>query len=81
MLNNSKALGVADVVGPDEFVQGNVKVNLIFIAELYNTKYKVQDKEVDFPSDEDEETKEEETKLARPVISTTQLDGEEEAIA
>lgn len=39
MINNSKALGVADVVGPADIIRGNVKVNLVFISEIFNTKY------------------------------------------
>ena len=37
MLENSKILGVADVVGLADITKGNAKVNLIFVSELYNT--------------------------------------------
>ena len=39
MISSSKALGVADVVGPADILRGNVKVNLVFISEIFNTKY------------------------------------------
>ena len=37
MIANSKAIGVADVVGPADILRGNPKVNLIFVTELFNT--------------------------------------------
>ena len=38
VISNSKAFGVADLVGAADILKGNPKVNLIFISELFNTK-------------------------------------------
>ena len=55
MINNSFALGCADVVGPKDIVKGNEKVNIIFVAELFNTKHGLDDNDLVI----DEETREE----------------------
>ena len=50
MLQISKSIGVADVVGPCDIIQGNLKVNLVFVAEIFNTKHgleKLSKQEVD----------------------------------
>ena len=50
MLEMSKRIGVADVVGPCDIIQGNLKVNLVFVAEIFNTKHgleKLSKQEVD----------------------------------
>ena len=39
MINNAKAIGVGDVVGPESIQHGNYKVNLLFLSEIFNTKY------------------------------------------
>ena len=36
---NSKLLGCNDVVGPDDITKGNEKVNIIFVAEIFNTNH------------------------------------------
>jgi hypothetical protein len=43
MLLESKKMGVHDVIGPRDIVKGNAKVNVIFIAELFNTKHGLQE--------------------------------------
>lgn len=39
MLVESTKIGVADVIGFRDIVKGNAKVNIIFIAEIFNTKH------------------------------------------
>lgn len=43
MLLESQKLGVADVIGHNDIVKGNSKVNIIFVAELFNTKHGLQE--------------------------------------
>lgn len=43
MLLESKKMDVHDVIGPRDIVKGNAKVNVIFIAELFNTKHGLQE--------------------------------------
>ena len=57
MINNSFALGCADVVGPKDIVKGNEKVNIIFVAELFNTKHGLDDNDIEIEIEE--ETREE----------------------
>lgn len=39
MLAESAKIGVEDVIGFRDIVKGNAKVNIIFIAEIFNTKH------------------------------------------
>lgn len=39
MIDNSKAMGVADVVGPADWNKGNARVNTIYVAEIFNTRH------------------------------------------
>ena len=39
MIDNSKANGVADVVGPADWNKGNARVNKIYVAEIFNTRH------------------------------------------
>ena len=38
-INNSKAMGCGDVVAAEDIVRGNPKVNVLFVAEMFNTKH------------------------------------------
>jgi hypothetical protein len=39
MINNSKALGVTDIIGASDFVKGNARVNTVYVAEIFNTRH------------------------------------------
>jgi len=39
MIKNSAAMGCDDVVGPKDIVKGNPKVNILLVAEMFNTKH------------------------------------------
>lgn len=39
MINNSKALGVADLVGAKDWIKGNARVNTVYVAEIFNTRH------------------------------------------
>lgn len=39
MFDNSRAMGVADVVTAPDWNKGNPKVNVIYVAEVFNTKH------------------------------------------
>jgi plastin-1 len=39
MIDNSKKMGCGDVVGPKDIVKGNPKVNVLLVAEMFNTKH------------------------------------------
>lgn len=39
MIDNSKKMGCDDVVGPKDVVKGNPKVNILLVAEMFNTKH------------------------------------------
>lgn len=39
MIANSKAMGVEDVIGPEDLVKGNGKVNSVFVAAMFNCKH------------------------------------------
>lgn len=43
MITNSMALGVPDLVRAEDFVKGNVKVNTLFVAYIFNTKHGLED--------------------------------------
>jgi len=42
MMNNSKAMGVADVCDPEDWNKGNVKINTVYVAEVFNTRHGLQ---------------------------------------
>ena len=39
MIANSRKMGCGDVVGPKDIVKGNPKVNVLLVAEMFNTKH------------------------------------------
>lgn len=39
MIGNSRKMGCGDVVGPKDIVKGNPKVNVLLVAEMFNTKH------------------------------------------
>ena len=43
MIANSKAMGVDDIIGPDDLVKGNAKVNSVFVAAMFNCKHGLQE--------------------------------------
>lgn len=43
MITNSQALGVPDIVRPNDIVTSNVKVNTIFVANIFNTKHGLEE--------------------------------------
>ena len=43
MITNSKALGVADLCSAKDICKANVKVNTIFVAEIFNTKHGLEE--------------------------------------
>ena len=43
MLENSVKLGVPDVAGARDIVKGNVRVNTIFVSELFNAKHGLEE--------------------------------------
>lgn len=43
MIANSAAMGVADVCSAQDFVKGNVRVNTVFVAEVFNTKHGLEE--------------------------------------
>ena len=43
MIANSKAMGVEDVIGPEDLVKGNGKVNSVFVAAMFNCKHGLQE--------------------------------------
>ena len=68
---NSKALGCSDVVGPDDIVKGNEKVNIVFVAEIFNTKHGLGD--YDGEIEDDEGTREE--RAFKQWINSLGIDG------
>lgn len=68
---NSKALGCSDVVGPDDIIKGNDKVNIIFVAEIFNTKHGLDD--YDGEIEEDTGTREE--RAFKQWINSLGIDG------
>jgi plastin-1 len=43
MINNAESLGVPPLVRPTDITSGNVKINTIFVAELFNTKHGLEE--------------------------------------
>ena len=43
MINNAEKLGVPPVVRPSDITSGNVKLNTVFVAEVFNTKHGLED--------------------------------------
>jgi plastin-1 len=43
LINNSKALGVSDIIGASDFIKGNSRVNTVYVAEIFNTKHGLQE--------------------------------------
>ena len=42
-IDNSKKMGCSDVVGAKDIVKGNSKVNILFVAEMFNTKHGLEE--------------------------------------
>jgi len=45
MIDNSRAMGCGDVVSAKAVVKGNPKVNIVLVAEMFNTKHGLDDLE------------------------------------
>ena len=43
MIRNAEALGVPPLVRPSDITSGNVKINTIFVAEIFNTKHGLEE--------------------------------------
>jgi len=43
MINNSISIGVPPLVRPSDITTGNVKINIVFVAELFNTKHGLEE--------------------------------------
>lgn len=43
MINNSISIGVPPLVRPSDITTGNVKINTVFVAELFNTKHGLEE--------------------------------------
>jgi plastin-1 len=43
MIACATAMGVEDVLGPDDLVKGNAKVNSVFVAAIFNCKHGLQE--------------------------------------
>lgn len=43
MINNALSIGVPPIVRPSDITTGNVKINTIFVAELFNTKHGLEE--------------------------------------
>lgn len=43
MIASSKAMGVADTIGPADLLKGNTKVNSVFVAAIFNTRHGLQE--------------------------------------
>jgi len=71
MIHNSLNLGCDEVVGPRDIVKGNEKVNIVFVAELFNTKHGLED--TDVVIEDDEGTREE--RAFRQWINSLGIDG------
>jgi len=67
MILNSTALGVPEIVKPADICNGNVKVNTLFVAQIFNTKHGLEElteeeyKAAGLDDDDVEGTKEERT--------------------
>jgi plastin-1 len=43
MINNAESIGVPPLVRPSDITSGNVKLNTVFVAELFNTKHGLEE--------------------------------------
>ena len=43
MISNAESIGVAPLVRPTDITTGNVKLNTVFVAELFNTKHGLEE--------------------------------------
>ena len=43
MINNAESIGVPPLIRPSDVTQGNVKLNTVFVAELFNTKHGLEE--------------------------------------
>lgn len=43
MMKNSQAMGVPDVCDPADWNKGNAKVNIVYVAEVFNTKHGLEE--------------------------------------
>lgn len=43
MIKNAESIGVPPLVRPSDITTGNVKINTIFVAELFNTKHGLEE--------------------------------------
>lgn len=43
MIKNSSAIGVAELVGPKDWIKGNARVNTVYVAEIFNTKHGLEE--------------------------------------
>lgn len=78
MIDNSKKMGCDDVVGPRDIVKGNPKVNVLLVAEMFNTKHGLDELEEKLDlagiiDDDIEGTKEE--RAFRMWINSLGIDG------
>lgn len=79
MMENSKALGVPEVCGPESITKVNVKSNTLFVATIFNTKHGLKPltdeeyKAAGFEDDDVEGAKEE--RVYRMWINSLDIDG------
>lgn len=43
MIANFTAMGVPEMVDPEDWLKGNGKVNSLFVAEIFNTKHGLEE--------------------------------------
>jgi len=43
MIENSRALGVPEIMKPDDLLLANVKINTLFVAYIFNTKHGLEE--------------------------------------
>ena len=43
MIKNAEKLGVPALVRPADVVSGNVKINTVFVASIFNTKHGMEE--------------------------------------
>jgi hypothetical protein len=43
MINNAEALGVPALVRPSDITSGNVKLNTVFVASIFNHKHGLEE--------------------------------------
>ena len=43
MIQNSKIIGVPDLIQPTDIVSGNVKLNTVFVASMFNAKHGLEE--------------------------------------